>query len=168
MVASTLLLPWAMLAKGPPWTKAGCPSKVCTRFGIMASTKSAAMEPAAPKSLAQTGPPLAMPIKIFPSLSLRSSKLCARHKMAITSDAAVMSKPLSRTMLPTPVMISLRLRSFMSRTRRQVMVLGSKPSLLPLKRWLSTSAARRLWAAATACMSPVKWRLISSMGTSWA
>ena len=33
MVASTELQPWAMLAKGPPWMKAGVPSSVCTRFG---------------------------------------------------------------------------------------------------------------------------------------
>ena len=33
-VAMMELQPWAMLAKGPPWTKAGVPSSVCTRFGL--------------------------------------------------------------------------------------------------------------------------------------
>ena len=38
-VASTLLQPWAMLANGPPWMKAGLFSSVCTRFGLRASFK---------------------------------------------------------------------------------------------------------------------------------
>ena len=32
-MAMTLLQPWAMLAKGPPWMMAGLFSSVCTRFG---------------------------------------------------------------------------------------------------------------------------------------
>lgn len=54
-VAVTLLQPWAMFAKGPPWTKAGVPSRVWTRFGFMASRSSAAMAPAAPSCPAVTG-----------------------------------------------------------------------------------------------------------------
>ena len=34
LVASTLLQPWAMLANGPPWMKAGLPPRVCTRLGL--------------------------------------------------------------------------------------------------------------------------------------
>ena len=34
--------------------------------------------------------------------------------------------------------------------------------------WLSTSAARRLFADVMAWKSPVKWRLMSSIGTTWA
>ncbi len=41
VVASTELQPCAMLANGPPWTKAGVPSSVCTRFGDSASLSSA-------------------------------------------------------------------------------------------------------------------------------
>ncbi len=37
VVATTELQPWAMLAKGPPCTKAGLSSSVCTRFGWIAS-----------------------------------------------------------------------------------------------------------------------------------
>ena len=44
-VATMLLQPWAMLPKGPPWTRAGAPSVVCTRFGRSASRSSAAMAP---------------------------------------------------------------------------------------------------------------------------
>src|SRR5437773_4509767 len=33
--------------------------------------------------------------------------------------------------------------------------------------WLSSIAASRLWAAVTACMSPVRCRLSASMGTTW-
>ena len=28
-------------------------------------------------------------------------------------------------------------------------------------------AEHRLWAAVTACMSPVRWRLNNSIGTTW-
>ncbi len=45
--ASTELQPWAMLAKGPPWTKAGVCSSVCTRFGWIASRSSTLIAPAA-------------------------------------------------------------------------------------------------------------------------
>jgi hypothetical protein len=34
--------------------------------------------------------------------------------------------------------------------------------------WLSTIAASRLLAAPIAWKSPVKWRLMSSIGTTWA
>ena len=44
-VAMIELQPWAMLAKGPPWTNAGVPSSVCTKLGLSASLSSAAMAP---------------------------------------------------------------------------------------------------------------------------
>ena len=43
MVAITELQPWAMLANGPPWMKAGLFSSVCTRLGLMASFSSTAI-----------------------------------------------------------------------------------------------------------------------------
>src|SRR5918992_3691636 len=33
--------------------------------------------------------------------------------------------------------------------------------------WLSSMAERRLWAEVTAWVSPVRWRLSISMGTTW-
>ena len=45
-------LPWAMLANGPAWTKAGVPSRVCIRFGLIASFISAANAPASSLSFA--------------------------------------------------------------------------------------------------------------------
>ena len=53
--AMTELQPWAMLAKGPPCTKAGLPSSVCTRLGASASFKSTVIAPAASRSAAVTG-----------------------------------------------------------------------------------------------------------------
>ena len=41
---------------------------------------------------------------------------------------------------------------------------ASRPSALPWCRWLSSIAASRLWAAVMAWKSPVKWRLMSSIG----
>ncbi len=56
----------------------------------------------------------------------------------------------------------------MSIARRQLIRRGSSPSALPQCRWLSIIAARRLLAAVTAWISPVKWRLMSSIGTTCA
>ena len=55
VVAIRLLQPWAMLAKGPPCTKAGVCSRVCTRFGFRASFSSAAMAPCTFSWAAVTG-----------------------------------------------------------------------------------------------------------------
>ena len=59
-------------------------------------------------------------------------------------------------------------RSFMSTTRFQTIRRGSMPSSLPWWMWLSNIAASRLWANSMAWKSPVKWRLMSSIGTTWA
>ena len=53
----------------------------------------------------------------------------------------------------------------MSIARRHVMLLRSIPSSLPWWMCASIIAASRLFAAPIACMSPVKWRLRSSIGT---
>ena len=89
----------------------------------------------------------------------------------MTSEAAVMSKPLScgnGASSPTPTVIRRRTRSSMSRHRRQVIVAGSMPSSFPWMRCASIAEASRLLAAAIACRSPVKCRLMSSRGTTWA
>ena len=82
-----------------------------------------------------------------------------------------MSKPASRVtplaLPPSPVTTLRSTRSFTSMTRRQVTDAGSISSALPCIRLASSMAASRLWAAPTAWMSPVKWRLMSSMGTTW-
>ena len=89
----------------------------------------------------------------------------------MTSEAAVMSKPVSRgtpsSRPPRPTTMLRSARSLMSMTRRHVMLWRSSPSSLPWNRWASSMAEHMLWAAVTACMSPVRWRLNSSMGTTW-
>jgi hypothetical protein len=59
-------------------------------------------------------------------------------------------------------------RSLTSSTRRQVTLWRStlKKSSLWWT-WLSIIAASRLWAAVTACRSPVRCRLRVSIGTTW-
>ena len=52
--------------------------------------------------------------------------------------------------------------------RGQVIRRGSSPSALPWCMWLSSIAASRLCAEVMAWKSPVKCRLISSIGTTWA
>ena len=68
----------------------------------------------------------------------------------MTSEAAVMSKPVSRgtplILPPRPMTVSRSARSFMSSTRRNGMSRWSIPRALPWWRWLSTIAASRLCA----------------------
>src|SRR5450756_1700978 len=52
------LLPWAMFANGPQWTKAAPPSSVWSRFGLRASRSRTAMAPATRRSSAVTGAPV--------------------------------------------------------------------------------------------------------------
>ena len=51
-------LPCAMLANGPACTKAGVPSMVCIRLGMMVSFISTVSAPPMPRSSAVTGSPL--------------------------------------------------------------------------------------------------------------
>ena len=96
----------------------------------------------------------------------------ARQSTAIISLATVMSNPSSRgvplTLPPRPSTMLRSWRSFMSTQRFHVMRRGSMPRVLPCWMWLSSMAARRLFAAPMACISPVKCRLMSSMGMTWA
>ncbi len=110
---------------------------------------------------------------IRPSLSLSSFRSAERQRMAMTSEAAVMSNPVSRAIPrsgpPMPSTTSRRTRSFMSSTRFQAIVRRSIRPQTPSKcSRLSTMAASRLWAEVTACRSPVKCRLMSSLGTTRA
>ncbi len=83
-----------------------------------------------------------------------------------------MSKESSRgnplVVAPNPTTMSRSARSFMSTTRFQEILRRSNPRSLPWWMWLSMSAARRLLARAMALKSPVKCRLMSSMGTTCA
>ena len=97
----------------------------------------------------------------------------ARHRIAITSLAGVMLKPSCRGMPlpvpPSPMVMSRSARSFMSITRFHAMVRGSMFSVrLRFCRLLSISADSRLFAFSIAAKSPVKCRLMSSMGTTCA
>ena len=109
---------------------------------------------------------------IRPSLSCRSSRSRARQKIAMTSEATVMSNPSSRgaplETPPRPLTMERSARSFMSSTRRHRMRRGSMPSGLSQNRWLSSIAASRLCAAVMAWKSPVKCRLIWSIGPTCA
>ena len=152
---------------------AGLFSSVCTRFGASASFSSTVIAPAPCRSRAMIGVRSAVyATTMRPSRSFRSRKPVARQKIAITSEATTISKPSWRGKPlpgpPSPTVISRSARSFMSTTRRQAMRRTSMPRLLPWCTWLSISAASRLLAAAIAAKSPVKCRLMSSIGTTCA
>jgi len=180
------LLPWAMLAKGPAWTKVGWPSSVCMRLGLMASFMSTIIAPAQPRSSAVTGSPdLLMPMIIRPRRLRMSSVPSASARMAMISEATDMSKPVFRLgpsshLSLWPTSMNRRAASLTSTTRRQVTASGSmfrrgRPVLAQVASSAcssclmraSTAAASRLLAMLTAWMSPVRWRLNSSMGITW-
>ena len=151
---------------------AGVPPSVCTRLGLTASLSSTANAPDTPKPAARTGfPSLPVPMMIRSSRALRSSIPSARQKIAMISDAAVITKPSCRgtppVRPPRPTMTLRSARSFMSMARGQVICVGSMPSEFGRYRWLSRTAESRACAELIAWKSPVKWRLISSMGTTW-
>ena len=91
-------LPCAMLANGPQCMKHGWPSSVWIRFGLIASLSSTVIAPAAPRSSAVIGLPPSKECAtvIAPSRRRRSWMSRETARMAITSEAAVMSKPASR------------------------------------------------------------------------
>ena len=160
-----------MLAKGPPCTNAGVPSIVCTRLGFMASLSSTHMAPSAFISAQVTGlESYVYPTTIRPKRAFRSLSESAKHSTAITSEATVMSNPSSLgtplVLPPSPLIMLLSWRSFMSTARLQHMRRGSMFSWFPCWMWLSTIAAKRLFAAPMAWKSPVKCRFMSSMGSS--
>ena len=172
-VASTELHPCAMLANGPPCTKTGECSRVCTRLGCRAFASRIVSASCASRSAAVTGTlSRVWATTTRPIRSLRSASDVARQKIAISSLATTMSQPSSRgnplPVPPSPTTTWRSARSFMSTTRFQVTARGSMPSALPWWTWLSISAANRLLAAAIAAKSPVKWRLMSVIGTTWA
>ena len=107
-----------------------------------------------------------------PSRARRSARPAASAMIAMTSDAAVMMNPVSRagpfSRPPIPAAIRRSDRSFMSRQRGHRISLRSSRSALPKCRWVSISAASRLWAEVMAWKSPLKCRLILSTGYSEA
>ena len=89
----------------------------------------------------------------------------------MTSVATVIIKPSSRGMPlvipPRPITVFLKARSFMSRHLFTSIFLVSIFSSFPWWIWLSSTAHIRLFAAVMACISPVKCKFISSIGSAW-
>ena len=87
-----------MFANGPACMRHGCPSSVWIRLGFRASLSSTVIAPAAPRSSAVTGlPPVYdRATVIAPSRLRRSCKSRDTARIAMTSEAAVMSNPDSR------------------------------------------------------------------------
>src|SRR2546427_3341789 len=162
-----------MFANGPPWTRAGVPSSVCTRFGMRASFRRIAAAPCTYRSPTLTGRCSRSNATTMRSRrALRSGIPSARQRVAITSLAAVITNSSSRGTPcfgpPRPVTMLRSWRSFMSRHRGNKTRVGSMFSSFPWKMCASRIAATKLFAAPTAWMSPVKCRLISSVGRTWA
>ncbi len=109
---------------------------------------------------------------MLPRRSSRSDAEVASATIAMISEAGMITKRSSRTtpsLGPPRPMITLRsARSFMSIVRGQVMRRGSMLSALPCCRWLSSIALRSACADEMAWKSPVKCRLMSSIGRTCA
>ena len=164
-VASTLLQPCAMFANGPPCRNAGTPSMLCTRFGIKASRSNAMSAPVTRNSFAKTGSPSGVkPVTMRSSRARRSARFSLKQRIAMTSEAAVMSNPVLRSVgLPVLVRRWRSARSFMSMTRFQSTPSGFRRQF-PLKSSLSMTAESRLFALVMAWKSPLKCRLIDCAG----
>ena len=96
----------------------------------MASFIRTVRAPATPRSSAVTASPARLvPMTIRPRRSRMSARPVVKARMAMISEATVMSKPVSRTMPfssgPSPILTTRRKRSLMSRTRFQVRLAGS-------------------------------------------
>ena len=113
-----------------------------------------------------------VPMMMRASRSSRSCGSVARQRIAMISLAGVITNRSSRVgplaVPPRPTTICRSARSFMSMVRGQLMRRLSIWSALPWWMWLSIKADSRLCAELTAWKSPVKWRLMSSIGTTWA
>mmetsp|Transcript_13691 Transcript_13691/g.43246 ORF Transcript_13691/g.43246 Transcript_13691/m.43246 type:complete len:258 (+) Transcript_13691:1096-1869(+) len=142
--ATTLELPWAMLAKGPQWTRTGVPSRVCIRVGMRASFKSTVSAPVTPRSSQVTSAPEAdLATSIAPSRARRSAASVASARTAMISEATAMSKPVSRV---CPFSVGLRPISTLRRKRSHV-------SRTRFHATVSTSTSRRTRALRSAASS---------------
>ena len=124
------------MAKGPPCIITGVFSKVCIILGFIASLRRAAILPTAFRSLAYTGSPAVLYATIIlESLSFKSFILSARHKMAIISLATLIIKPSSLVtplaFAPRPIIVCLKLLSFISKQRLNTILLVSIFNTLP-------------------------------------
>ena len=168
--ATSELVPSAMFANGPQWTNAGRPSSVWTRFGFSASFSRTVIAPAASRSL--RGHRLAVvrlrdgdraePRAQVGEVAATESD---RHHLGGGRDveAGLARHAVLRAAEPDDDRAEravVHVEAAPPRDRR-----GSMPSSLPCRRCESSIAASRLFAAPIAWMSPVKWRLISSIGT---
>ncbi len=163
----------ATFPNGPAWISTGWPSSVCTRLGFSASFMITAIAPATRSCSAVTGSPSAVDATtIRPRRARRSARSEASASTAITSDAAVITNPFSRgtpcIFPPSPMTVYRSSRALTSSVRGHVMLVGSIPSGFPKYSDASSADASRLWAAVTAWKSPLKWRLMSSIGTTCA
>ena len=155
------LFAWAMFPNGPAWIITGCPSSVCTRFGLSASFMITVIAPATLRSSAVTGFPSCVDATtMLPSRRRRSATSEASANTAMISEAATITKEFSRgypcALPPRPTTVYRSSRSFTSSVRGHVIVAGSMPSSLPWYTLASSAAASRLWAACTAWKSPLK------------
>ena len=130
------LLPWAMLANGPQWTKAGPPSRVCIRFGLRASLSRTAIEPATLRSSAVIGvPSLRVARTIRPRRARRSLRSDRegedRHDLGRDRDHELSPGAGSRCPCrPDPTTMSRRARSLMSMHPRPEDVVGVDAELV--------------------------------------
>ena len=115
---------------------AGVFSSVCIKFGFTASRKMTAIAPAQPICSAVTATLSSVyPTTMRPNRARKSSASFDNARIAITSEAAVISKPDCRTTPssapPMPITMLRKARSLTSSTRRQVIFFSERPNAFP-------------------------------------
>ena len=148
----------------------GVCSSVCSRFGLIASSSSTVIAPAAPRSSAVIGC-----FFLFVADDDAAQALAqvldaggeAQHGHDLRRDRDVERASRAGRRLPRRRgrrhVCAGRGRRCPRRAARRPKT-GRSPASLPWLRWLSIIAASRLCAIETACVSPVRWRLKSSIG----
>ena len=108
---------------------------------------------------------------ILLTLLMKSSSSAAKQRIAINSEATVITNSSclgAHFVSPSEIVIFLRALSFISRALFQSTLSGLILSSLPCQMELSMQAAIKLIELVKACISPVKCKLISSVGTTRA
>ena len=154
-VARIELLPWAMLAKGPPWIEGGLALECLHQIGFDRVLKqrchgALGFEVTGVHGSAVMGvrhqdspEPLSEVVEV-------GGEAEDGHDFGGYGDVESALSWHAVLIPPSPETTLRSCRSLISRTRRKITRRGSMLSALPWKMWLSIIAARRLWALPTA------------------
>ena len=160
-----------MLANGPPWMKAGLFSSVCTRLGASASLSSTVIAPCAFRSLAVTGFCSRVADDDVPQALLQilegRREAEDRHHFGGDDDVEAVLARVAVAGPPSATTMSRSARSFMSPARASTGCAARRCRSLPVD-VVVEHRRQQIVGELIAPKSPVKCRLMSSIGTTCA